>query len=111
MGRSGPGFSLMEQRKKRASHSSQRNARRKITVFKTDSTIPFVFDLWVSRLRQFGQRMYIFGLSLIPIAEIPAKYKAPSSSGLRVPLAAIVSQLGMAVRVQPGQQATNATVR
>jgi len=45
IGRSGPGFSLMEQRKKRESHSSHRNGRRKIINFWTDSRIPLVFDL------------------------------------------------------------------
>src|SRR6266852_1593880 len=54
MRRSGPAFSVMDQRKKRASHSSQRKGRLKIIARKMDSRIPLVFDLWVSRLRQCG---------------------------------------------------------
>jgi hypothetical protein len=57
IGRSGPGFSLMDYRKKRESDSSHRKGRMKITASKTDSRIPLVFDLCVSGLRQFGHVM------------------------------------------------------
>jgi hypothetical protein len=79
MGRFGPGFSLKDQRKNRESQSSHRNGRRKITILMIGSKIPFVLDLWVSRLPQFGHLMFIFAQFLIASRRIAPKYKAPSS--------------------------------
>src|SRR6266849_4722899 len=109
MRRSGPGFSVMDQRKKRASHSSQRKGRLKIIARKMDSRIPLVFDLWVSRLRQCGHVTVIPYLPNLVTKDLFTQRKT-TIGWLAVPHASVMHVLGMAIRIQPRQKSSNAAV-
>ena len=99
----------MDQRKKRESHSSQRKGRLKIIARKTDSRIPFGFDLWVSELRQFGHVMVILA-SGIQSRKVFSRQPTAVTDELAVPHAPVMHVFGMAIRIQPRQEGANAAV-
>src|SRR5271166_3388431 len=99
----------MLHRKKRVSHSSQRNGRLNSKVAKTISTTPLVLDLWILELWQFGQ-VKIMALSRCLSRQINSSKSASALNGLLMPLAPLARVRGMAVGVQPRQKAANAAV-